>query len=138
MFKQLISSYYFGLFECSANQITLSVDDLPKDNLEQRLYMEEIFLHYLFLGWDRKNRANKTDYPEIHATMHTLQTLKDYVADSLYDLYGAAGQLDMLSLSEISLLELDEIKELATYTTINYNHLIPANLNLDKLDSDED
>ena len=125
----LLRHYYFSYKDCWANQITLSVDDPPEDT-DKYTHMDTILYYFLGLPFLKAGRVQ--DYPELHATFHNIQTMEKYQGP--YDIFGMAGSLDMLSLSEIKLKDLDIIDDLATYTKINYNHLIPASLRLNNLD----
>jgi len=126
MWMDLFYHFYYGKPIASidkyyipwANQITVSIDNLPKDE-SKRQQMREIYNMLL-----RERLLEIEIYPEIHITVNSLEVLHEY--GNTIPRY-----LNMLSISNISsnsLKELKEIKSQYPNLCVNYNHLIPSNV----------
>jgi hypothetical protein len=133
LWRDLFQTYLYDIHDdhhYHTNQITFSADDYSKDPIKKQ-YMKKVFEEYFFYICAGKAKYDKSLLPEAHITFHTLNTFDSY-RDELglsYNNKSFATIFDMISFSEIKLSELDTIKELAQYTKINYNHLIPNRIN---------
>lgn len=117
--------------EAWANQITIAVDDMHKD--ASKAYHMMSFIHAVLNRIELDERP-KEERPEVHFTCHTDRTWEKYTAQSPRYLPATAmaSHLNMLSLSEITRPRY--VKNLAKYTHINYNHLVPRNVSSKNID----
>jgi hypothetical protein len=126
--ERLFKYFYKGLNGCWANQITISIDDMPKDP-DKRYQMGGLFRAIMsYIHFDSRP---KDDRPEVHMTFHTHATIKQYDPS-----YIKLKKLDMISISEISLSQGDFYQSLrGGNALLNWNYLIPEvgpNFNWDK------
>lgn len=120
---RLFRKFYFNEDNCSTNQITISIDDMPKEEGYQRLHMKEIFIEIIACIRDYPRPINR---PEVHMTFHTHHTIKQYleILPSIYS--NQIRILDMISISEISLSQGNFYQSLmGGNAKLNWNYLIP-------------
>jgi hypothetical protein len=115
--------YFLETEKASANQITISIDNLPKDHPDRKQDMLNLFNAIQDDAVDA--RANKHD-TEIHMTFHDENVFLDYSRELTGGVYYAHTFLDMISFSNIR--DLEKAKILADGVHLNYNHLIPSNV----------
>lgn len=116
-----------GQNKCHANQITLSVDVLPKNEIGINYqYMTKIMAYFLKLV-----HIQKRDYPdnkcELHITCNSMHALKGYEKELFF--WANIRKLDMISFSNIDLDLAASYVDLGRTTKINYNHLCPTIVN---------
>lgn len=117
-----------------ANQITVSIDDIPKGHPGKHLTMHRI--HYDIVDHIHA-RTIGLEYPETHFTYHTTGTLRQYIEASgtLQSVADVANAIDMMSFSYINPEKDKELLHTLTgLTQVNYNHLIPANVTSKNID----
>jgi hypothetical protein len=130
LFKIFYQSQEIHNHTAWANQITISIDDMPKDKYRA------LDMLNLFSGVLTEIVSNRQEErPEVHLTFHTPKTLREYTyeaKDQKYitkeNTFYMLSKIDMISFSEIPESEMDFVKEIAAVTSVNYNHLIPANV----------
>lgn len=117
-----------------ANQITVSIDNIP-DEPKRHLHMMRIHWNIVQII---NTRTVGFEYPEMHFTYNSVDTLRKYIKASggAHSGMHASLALDMMSFSHINPKKDAEIINLFTGNThINYNHLVPENVtskNIDK------
>ena len=112
-----------------ANQITISIDDLPQDPT-QRHHM--IMLTDAILSELETDSRLIEDRPEVHMTLHSPDTLRQYFDERVYHW----TRLSMISFSELN-LDLESTWHALDYfrhakTPVNYNKLVHFTTNFDK------
>lgn len=124
-----------------ANQITLAVDDLSLDGY-QAAEMLNLFGGILTTVVNRKSNKLDLHPAEFHITCHTPKTLKNYTFLNKKTPWISEERtmemlkyINMISFSEIPEGEFEFVKEIAKHTPVNYNHLIPANITSDNIDT---
>lgn len=119
--QRLFGLFYLNQEGCWANQITISMDDMPKDPAK-RAHMGELYRYILSLV--QFDSREKSDQPEVHMTFHTHATFKHYV-----DSEGSLARLkkiDMISISELSLSQAGFYEKLrGGNAKLNWNYLVP-------------
>lgn len=118
----LVWRFVMGQNGCRANQITCSIDQWNVDQSDA--------LHYFLMelaGVLMTSAVKREVRPEVHLTMRSPQTLKEYTWYDYIELYKS---IDMVSYSTLSNTkeENTDIKDICRLTKVNYNHLIPANI----------
>lgn len=123
LWQQLFKSYLLQQNQCFTNQITFSLDTLPKDfHIQKREYMLRVFSFYKDAVIESKDSLEK---PDAHITTHDTLTLLSYLSKEELK----TKIFDMISLSQISLMDqelLEVIKK--SGTSLNWNFLLPKNL----------
>jgi hypothetical protein len=118
--KKLFNLFYNGPHW--ANQITIAVDDLPIDG--NRVH-HMILLVDTILELVTKDKRPRSECPEVHMTLHTLNTLKEYEEENVRDFH----HLDMISFSELAPTQATKDKIAWLHdngrTTVNYNKMAP-------------
>jgi hypothetical protein len=127
-----------------ANEITVAMDDLPTHRGQQN-HMVGLFDR--FMNLIHENKIWQLPLPSMHMTFHTVNTYLSYVdrtknsanwfresikeEDSWETLAFPAHLLDMINFSHLSTNEITKklLKEIRKETSINYNYLIPRNVN---------
>lgn len=114
---KLIEWFALGLFNCHANQITVSLDVKPNEGYKhdamQALF---IYLHYLSL---------LERVAELHITVHNEDSLKSYIYSA--ELLPEELKFDMISFSSWNCEK--HIRPEFQEMNINYNHLCPTDVN---------
>ena len=132
----LFHEFFLGRRGSWANQITISIDDLPKIP-EQQNHLSSVFQTIISLiSSDEREKGNR---PEVHMTFNTPNTLKAY-APGFTTALKVFSNLDMISFSHIpagpQFQAVSAAKQvLGNDCYINYNHLVPSNvtsLNIDR------
>jgi len=112
--------FALGKNKCHANQITVSIDNLPK-NPEQRPLMHPVFIYLRQLSHMTSERVG-----ELHITMHSPSTIIPYMT------LGSLIREELKDFDMISISSWDGgsfLGELCKITHINYNHLAPSVVN---------
>lgn len=109
-----------------ANQITISLDILPKDE-NQRYEMVSMlwWIHLAIVMF-----KDKEEKPEVHLTVKSLSVLKEYCEEILSNqsLSEILQYFDMISFSHIAPDDREELNSLRQYTHINYNYLVNTDI----------
>lgn len=112
----------------SVNQITVSFDSFGENVTSRRIlkpYLRSMVLYKKLL----EEFDNDT---EIHGTFHSISDIKQYsptINNKLY-FHTLDKTFSMISISSIDSLEdLRELRKLLPNVDINYNHMIPGNVN---------
>jgi hypothetical protein len=126
---EVFKHFYLGE-EASANQITISLDNMPKDNQVRSAQMFDFALEC----FDFVARHKTETSPEVHVTVHDLATLESYSKWTAETLFVA---VDLISLSYISESDLPAIQKIQSQykVKINFNHMIPHNVSSNNIDS---
>lgn len=126
--QALMHSYIFQKNECYANQITISIDSLPKNNSLQKDYMKNVFDTYSALAVQAQSFLEK---PELHITIHDINVLnQDYKA---LDLLSIKRVFDLISFSWITMEDIPMIQEIRkTKTLVNWN-CMPNGISAERL-----
>lgn len=121
---QLFLQFYKGINGAWANQITISIDDLPKHPTKY-WWMRDIFIKIMDLI-PRERIQNA--YPEVHGTFHTTDTFKEYFSEWNPGNNYVSTRLDMISFSMLKESDKDLLDEIRQQTKVNYNYLIPCKI----------
>lgn len=138
-FTNLFKLFYSSAYpETWTNQITLSVDVLPEEDSSERATHDRTCL--IGLLWQfvheivrLKVQELKDEHPEVHITCHSPKSLAAYCLNT--PMVEIAQAFDMISFSHLpqELSTYEYLSVLRERTHVNYNHLIPGNLNSDNI-----
>ena len=127
----LFDTFYYGMNNCWANQITVSIDEKPSDNNNRNSIMSNIFHGIL----ERINRDTRKDKPEIHFTFNSYKTMIDYANSLSLQHVKWIYKLGLISISNIEIEELEHIKRcIDNGAKIKYNHIVPSKITTNTID----
>ena len=127
-----------------ANEITVAMDDLPT-NRRQQNHMVGLFSS--IMGMIHSSKLDNIELPSMHMTFHTINTYLSYVdrtkknsdwfresikQEDTWETLALPGHLlNMINFSQLTTNEITKklLKEIRKETPVNYNYLIPRNVN---------
>lgn len=112
-----------------ANQLTISIDELPP-NTPENSYKQEVMTKVFLAALEARAKYRDQEHPELHFTMRSPDTFGPYLQDwQGFDAHLTTKDLDMISFSHIDMRKHASILPIMKqFSRVNYNHLIPSNI----------